>query len=124
LREVHPAVQEGPFGKFPRLSKPPPGHDDRFAQCPEDQRTTVAVELDNIFAGEGSWLAHHNGQRLIQGLHVQLGATVVRLRSRSNSVKTEIGEIQSVTSDSGKGLPAAKTSEPVGDLNGPGSTEP
>jgi hypothetical protein len=91
LSEIHPAIQERPFGKLPRFRKPPPRRDDRFAQRLEDQGTTVAVKLDDILAGEGSWLAHHDGQRLIQRLYRRLDAPVVRFRSGCAPGKTEIG---------------------------------
>ena len=68
FRQVQTAVQEGPFGEFPRFRRPRPGLEGQSQDFLEGFPAPVALDLTNIFSRIGMGSRHVHRQHLIHHL--------------------------------------------------------
>ena len=61
LRQVHPSVEEGPLGEFPRQGLPGSGGEQGGEQGVEHHRGAVAVELGGVLPGVAVSAAEADG---------------------------------------------------------------
>src|SRR5918992_1015110 len=66
LGQIKASVEEGAFGKFPRLSEARPGGDERLEEARHDPDAAMAADLYHILAGVGAWRPHVGAQYLVE----------------------------------------------------------
>ncbi|OPY11423.1 MAG: hypothetical protein A4E67_00204 [Syntrophaceae bacterium PtaB.Bin038] len=66
LGEIEAAVEKGPARELPRFGGPGPGTQNGQEDRLEDERTSVAVDFEGVFAGEGAGGPHERREDLVQ----------------------------------------------------------